>query len=260
MFDVTMILLFGIVANLRQKITLLSCTRPIVFLSYPAIGVDHSKKMIRTIVADNHSLFRAGVIRLLRDVKTIDVVGEAESGEEAVELARRLNPHVASLEITMPGMGGLEAARRILKAKTGTQVVMLTSAWDAPFPAQSLRAGACGFVTKRCAPEEVTAAIKRAYAGKRFVSADIAERLAFQSFDEERMSPFDQLSGREMQITLMVVNCQCVNDISTNLHLSPKTVNSYRYRIFDKLRVSSDVELAMLAVKHGMVNPALSAG
>ena len=222
-------------------------------------GVEHSNKMIRTVVADNHSLFRAGVIRLLRDAKTIDVVGEAENGEEAVELARKLNPHVVSLEIAMPGMGGLEAARRILQTRNGTQVMMLTSAWDPPFPAQSLRVGACGFVTKRGAPEEVVAAIKRAYAGKRFVSADIAERLAFQSFDEERGSPFDKLSGREMQITLMVVNCQCVNDISANLHLSPKTVNSYRYRIFDKLRVSSDVELAMLAVKHGMVNPALSA-
>ena len=216
--------------------------------------------MIRTIVADNHSLFRAGVIRLLRDVKTIDVVGEAESGEEAVDLVRTLNPHVVSLEIAMPGMGGLEAARRILKSKCGTQVVMLTGAWNPPFPAQSLRAGVCGFVTKRGAPDEVVAAIKRAYARKRFVSSDIAERLAFQSFDEECMSPFDQLSGREMQITLMVVNCQCVADISTNLHLSPKTVNSYRYRIFDKLSVSSDVELAMLAVRHGMVNPALSVG
>ena len=214
--------------------------------------------MIRTIIADNHSLFRAGVIRLLRDVKTIDVVGEADTGEEAVDLVRVLNPHVVSLEIAMPGMGGLEAARRILKSNGRTHVVMLTSAWDPPFPNHSLRAGACGFVSKRGAPEEMVAAIKRAYAGKRFVSADIAERLAFESFDQTCLSPFDQLSGREMQITLMLVNCQCVGDISTNLHLSPKTVNSYRYRIFDKLQVSSDVELAMLAVKYGMVNPALS--
>ena len=213
--------------------------------------------MIRTVIADNHSLFRAGVIRLLRDVKTIDVVGEADTGEEAVDLVRVLNPHVVSLEITMPGMGGLEAARRILKSKSRTHVVMLTSAWVHPFPNQSLRVGACGFVSKRGAPEEVVNAIKRAYAGKRFVSADIAERLAFQSFDQSGLSPFDQLSGREMQITLMLVNCQCVGDISANLHLSPKTVNSYRYRIFDKLQVSSDVELAMLAVKYGMVNPAL---
>ena len=215
--------------------------------------------MIRTIIADHHRLFRAGVIRLLRDVKAIDVVAEADSGEEAVDLVRKLNPHVVSLDIAMPGIGGLEAARRILKSETGTQVIMLSGAWDAPYPTQALRAGACGFVTKRGAPEEVIAAIKRAYVGKRFISADIAQRMAFQSFDDDGVSPFDQLSSRELQITLMVINCHRVNDISTNLHLSPKTVNSYRYRIFDKLHVSSDVELAMLAVKHGMINPVLSA-
>lgn len=214
--------------------------------------------MIRTIIADNHGLFRAGVIRLLRDVKAIDVVAEAETGEEAVELARKMNPHVVSLEIVMPGIGGLEAARRILRSESGTQVVMLTGAWDSPYPTQALRSGVCGFVTKRGAPEDVIVAIKRAYAGKRFVSADIAERLAFQSFDDEANAPFDQLSSREMQIALMVINCQRVHDISAHLHLSPKTINAYRYRIFDKLNISSDVELAMLAVKHGMVNPVLS--
>lgn len=214
--------------------------------------------MIRTIVADHHGLFRAGIVRLLHDSKAIDIVAEAEDGEEAVELTQKLSPHVVSLEIAMPGMGGLEAARRILASECGAKVVMLTCAWEAPYPAQALRAGACGFVTKRCTPGEVVSAIKRAHAGKRFVSADIAQRLAFQTFDDDGVSPFEQLSGRELQITLMVVNCQRVNDISANLHLSPKTVNSYRYRIFDKLNVSSDVELAMLAVKHGMVNPLLS--
>ena len=211
--------------------------------------------MIRTIIADHQSLFRAGLKRLLRDVKAIEVVAEANSGERAIELARKLNPHVVSMEIDMPGMGGLEAARRILKMETGTQVVMLTASWDAPFPTQALRAGACGVVTKRGTPQEVVVAIKHAYAGKRFVSSDIAQNLAFQSFDGLKGSPFDQLSIRELQITLMVINCQRVADISANLHLSPKTVNSYRYRIFDKLNVSSDVELALLAVKHGMINP-----
>lgn len=214
--------------------------------------------MIRTIIADNHGLFRAGIIRILRDVKSIRVVAEANDGEEAVDLARKLNPHVVSLEIVMPGIGGLEAARRILRSESGTQVVVLTSAWDAPYPTQALRAGVCGFVTKRGSPEDVVVAIKRAYAGKRFVSADIAERLAFQSFDDESNTPFDQLSSREMQIALMVINCQRVSDISAHLHLSPKTINAYRYRIFDKLNISSDVELAMLAVKHRMVNPVLS--
>lgn len=213
--------------------------------------------MIRTVIADHHNLFRAGIIRLLRDVKTIDVVGEADNGEEAVDMVRKLNPHVVSLELQMPGIGGLEATRRILKSEAGTRVVFITGAWAGPYPAQALRAGACGFVTKRAAPVEVTQAIKQAYAGKRFVSSDVAQRMAFQTFDEEVESPFNRLSSREMQISLMVVNCQRVDDISSNLHLSPKTVNAYRYRIFDKLNVESDVELAMLAVKHGMVNPML---
>ena len=123
---------------------------------------------------------------------------------------------------------------------------------------QALRAGACGFVTKRCTPAEMVSAIKRAHAGKRFVSADIAQRLAFQSFDDDGVSPFEQLSGRELQITLMVVNCLRVERHLGQPAPLPKTVNSYRYRIFDKLNVSSDVELAMLAVKHGMINPLLS--
>ena len=185
-------------------------------------------------------------------------MAEAETGEEAVDLTRKLNPHVVLSEIVMPGIGGLEAARRILRSETGTQVVILTGAWDAPYPTHALRAGACGFVTKRGAAEDVVVAIKRAYAGKRFVSADIAERLAFQSFDDEGNAPFDQLSSREMQVALMVINCHRVSEISSHLHLSPKTVNAYRYRIFDKLNIATDVELAMMAVKHGMVNPMLS--
>ena len=216
-------------------------------------------KRIKTLVADHHSLFRAGLVALLSDVEGIEVVGEAEDGEQAVELTQRLSPHVATLEIALPGIGGLEATRRIRKFHARTRVVMITGAWEAPYPAQSMRAGARGFVTKRGTVEEVVLAIKRAFIGRRFVSADVAERLAFQSFDTAGRSPFDQLSGRELQITLMVVNCQRVQDISTNLQLSPKTINSYRYRIFEKVGVTSDVELAMLAIKYGMVNPLLNA-
>lgn len=196
---------------------------------------------------------------MLKGVEAIDVVGEAEDGEQAVELTRKLAPHVATLELAMPGIGGLEATRRIRGSHPGTKVVMITGAWDPPYPAQSMRAGARGFVTKRGSLEEVVLAIKRAFIGRRFVSADVAERLAFQSFDEAGRSPFDRLTSRELQVTLMVVNCQRVHDISANLSLSTKTVNSYRYRVFEKLGISSDVELAMLAIKHGMVNPLLNA-
>lgn len=217
------------------------------------------KKKIKTIVADHHRLFRAGLVAMLKHVEAIDVVGEAEDGEQAVELTRRLAPHVATLELAMPGIGGLEATRRIRNAHPGTKVVMVTGAWDAPYPSQSMRAGARGFVTKRGTIEEVVQAIKRAFTGRRFVSADIAEQMALQGFDDASRSPFDRLTSRELQVVLMVVNCQRVHDISASLRLSVKTVNSYRYRVFEKLGVSSDVELALLAVKHGMVNPLLNA-
>ncbi len=214
--------------------------------------------MIRVVVADHHRLFRTGLIRLLADVKSIEIVAEAESGEDLVACVRETSPHVVLMEISLPGIGGFEAARRIFRMELGTRIVMVTAAEHDPFPAQALRSGASGFVTKCATRDDVVNAVKYAYAGQRFVSDDVAQRLAFRTFDEPE-GPFDSLSNREMQIMLMVINCQRVHDISENLHLSPKTVNSYRYRIFDKLKVGSDVELALLAVKHGVINPHLAA-
>ena len=155
----------------------------------------------------------------------------------------------------MPGIGGLEATRRIVRLDKDIRIVMLTACREEPFPAQALKAGACGYVTKSSSLDQLVTAIRRAFAGQRYVSSDIAQHLALRSFEDREGCPFENLSSREMQVTLMVVNCHGVQDISSNLHLSPKTVNSYRYRIFEKLNVSSDVELTLLAVKHGMINP-----
>ena len=212
--------------------------------------------MIRTLITDDHELFRKGLGRVLADVHSIDIVGQASSGERSVELCRELLPHVVLMDIVMPGIGGLEATRRIVRLEKDIRVVMLTACRDEPFPAQALKAGACGYVTKNSGLDQLITAVRRAFAGQRFVSSDVAQQLALRAFEERRDCPFEALSNREMQITLMVIDCQRVQDISTNLHLSPKTVNSYRYRIFEKLNVSSDVELALLAVKHGMINPA----
>jgi DNA-binding NarL/FixJ family response regulator len=134
-------------------------------------------------------------------------------------------------------------------------MVALSACEKPPFPVQALKAGASGYLTKGASAAELGTAIKRAFVGKRYLSADIAQELAVSSFEDDSAAPFDQLSNREMQIMMMVVNCHRVNDISSSLHLSPKTVNSYRYRIFEKLNVKSDVELALLAVRHGMAGP-----
>ncbi len=209
--------------------------------------------MIRLLLVDDHRLFRVGVRKMIDDLKGIQVIGEAEDGETAVRLARDERPNVVLMDLLMPGIGGLEAIRRIERLALDIRVVVLTACDQTPFPMQALKAGAVGYVTKGADAEELNTAIKRAFLGKRYLSADIAQALAVSSFQDDGVAPFDQLSNREMQIMMMVVNCHRVNDISSSLHLSPKTVNSYRYRIFEKLNVKSDVELALLAVRHGML-------
>ncbi len=211
--------------------------------------------MIRVLIVDDHRLFRFGLQRMLADAKNIAVVGEARTGEEAVLMARELQPSVVLMDIRMPGIGGIEAMRRILRLRCDIKVIALTACEGQPFPQQMMKAGAMGYLTKGVSAQETINAVRKVFLGQKFFSADVAQQLAFASFDEEAACPFDELSGREMQITLMVVNCQRVQRISRDLHLSPKTVNSYRYRIFEKLSVSSDVELTLLAVRHGMIDP-----
>lgn len=209
--------------------------------------------MIRLLLVDDHKLFRMALRKMLEELKGIQIIGEAEDGETAVRLAREERPNVILMDLLMPGIGGLEAIRRIGRLELGIHVVALTACDQAPFPVQALKAGAVGYVTKGAAASELGTAIKRAFVGKRYLSVEVAHSLAVSNFEDDGAAPFDQLSNREMQIMMMVINCHRVNDISESLHLSPKTVNSYRYRIFEKLNVRSDVELALLAVRHGMI-------
>lgn len=208
--------------------------------------------MIKILLVDDHRLFRLGLERMLPESKGFKVVGSADSAEEGVSLARDLRPNVVLMDILMPGIGGLEAISRIRRIDSHIKVIALTACTYNPYPAQALKAGATGYVTKGVAPEELYAAIRRVFVGKRYLCVEVAQQIAEQAFDATTDTPFDQLSGREMQIMLMIVNCHKVSEISEDLHLSPKTVNSYRYRIFEKLGVSSDVELALFAVRHGV--------
>ena len=210
--------------------------------------------MIRILLVDDHKLFRLGIRKMLNETKGMEIVGEAESGEQAVALAREIQPNVVLMDICMPGIGGLEATRRIGRSMSDIKVIAVTAYEDSPFPLQVLRAGAFGYLTKAVSSDELITAIKRVFIGKRYLSSEVAQQMAVTTVSDDSEGPFEQLSNREMQIMLMVVNCHKVNEISTNLHLSPKTVNSYRYRIFEKLNVNSDVELTLMAVRHGVVN------
>jgi DNA-binding NarL/FixJ family response regulator len=209
---------------------------------------------IRVLIVDDHRLVRAGLGRMLSKMSGIETVGEAESGEAAVARVRKDRPNVVLMDLRMPGIGGLEATRRIVTSDPAVRVLIVSACEDHPFPAQAIRAGALGYLTKGASADELERAIRRVFLGQRFISDSVAQQLAIRTFEERADCPFDLLSNREMQITMMVIGCRKVRQISQELHLSPKTVNSYRYRIFEKLGVGSDVELALLAVRHGVVD------
>ena len=205
----------------------------------------------------DHDLVRTGITRMLADIDGLQVVGEADSGEEALKKARELKPDVVLMDIKMPGIGGLEATRKLLRSHPDMKVIAVTACEDDPFPTRLLQAGAAGYLTKGAALEEMVRAIRLVFAGQRFISPQIAQQLALKPFQtQNKGSPFDLLSEREIQIAMMIADCQKVQTISDKLCLSPKTVNTYRYRIFEKLSITSDVELALLAVRHGMVDAA----
>jgi DNA-binding NarL/FixJ family response regulator len=214
--------------------------------------------VIKVLVVDDHDLVRMGIIRMLTDISGITVVGEAATGEEALMLARELSPQVVLMDVKMPGIGGLEATRKMLRQDPEVRVVAVTVCDEEPFPSRLLKAGAAGYLTKGAALEEMIKAIRTVASGQRYISPEIAQQLALKNLEEEKSSPFEVLSEREMQITMMIVNCQKVQEISDRLFLSPKTVNSYRYRIFEKLGIDSDVELTLLAVRHGLLSADLA--
>ncbi|MEP1214889.1 MAG: UvrY/SirA/GacA family response regulator transcription factor [Marinobacter sp.] len=217
--------------------------------------------MIRVLVVDDHELVRSGITRMLADSPDIDVIGESSSGEEAIDFVRKDSPDIVLMDIRMPGIGGLEATRRILRIDDAVRVIVVTACADDPYPTRVMQAGASAYITKGADIREMVRAIRMAHSGQRYISPEIAQKMALKQLgggdarDEDgELTLFDRLSEREMQIALMVVDCQKVQDISDKLCLSPKTVNSYRYRIFEKLEISSDVELALMAVRLGLLD------
>ncbi|MGD2076066.1 MAG: response regulator [Gammaproteobacteria bacterium] len=212
---------------------------------------------IQILLADHQELVRRGLQRLLDDMPRLTVIGEADSADEAVHLARALKPDVVLMDVALPGIGGLEATRRITQSSPGTRIVVITAMAADPFPTQLLDAGAAGYLTKHCTLEEIAEAIRVVHGGERYISADIARQMALSMLPGRAQSPFHRLSQREMQVMLMVTQGQSVRDISASLCLSPKTVSTYRYRLFDKLGVGNDVELTHLAIRHGVLGFAL---
>ena len=206
------------------------------------------------MLVDDHELVRTGIRKILDEVKGFKVIGEAKTGEEAVAFCRKTEPSVVLMDMNMPGIGGLEATKKILRHAPDVKVIVLTVYTEDPIPTKVMQIGASGYLTKDAGPDEMVNAIRIVHTGQRYITPDIAQKMALNQFKTSEENPFNSLSERELQIMLMITRGEKVPNISEQLMLSTKTINSYRYRMFEKLNVSNDVELTHLAIRHGMLD------
>ncbi len=209
--------------------------------------------MVKLLLVDDHELVRTGVRRILEDVSDFNVVAEATNGEEAVKLCRKDAPDVVLMDMNMPGMGGLEATKQILRFSEDTRIIVLSVYKENPIPAKVMQMGASGYLTKDSGPEEMIKAIYKVASGQKYISPDLAQQIAIGQLNLNEGNPFESLSERELEITMMLTKGAKVPDIAVVLNISAKTVNTYRYRMFEKLNVSTDVELTHLALRHKLI-------
>jgi two-component system invasion response regulator UvrY len=209
--------------------------------------------LINVLIVDDHALVRMGIRRLLDDSSDICVVAEAENGEMALSLVKLHQPDVVLLDMKMPGMDGWEVTRRLKKTSPNVKVIAVTALSAEPLPTRILQLGAMGYLSKDSGPEEMALAIRKVVMGEKYLSAAIAQKMAISRIDASQDSPFDLLSEREMQVMFMITSGMDVQEIANQLFLSSKTVNGYRYRMFEKLAIKNDVELTYLAMKHRII-------
>ena len=211
--------------------------------------------MIRVVLVDDHDLFRAGVRSILQAQDGMVVVGEYANGEDALTAVRAEPPDLVLMDVNMPGIGGVEATRKILQVAPEVRVIAVTVLSDDPFPNQLLDAGARGFISKGSGSDEMLEAIRTVMRGQHYISGDVAQKLTLANFrNRGESSPLGALSAREMQVMMMITSGQGTQQISDALFLSPKTVSTYRHRLYEKLDVSNDVELTHLAIRHGLID------
>jgi len=213
---------------------------------------------IHVLLVDDHELVRTGIQRILQDEKGLVVVGAVACGEDAISFCRsdaagHPQVDVVLMDMNMPGMGGMSATKRILHYCPEIKVLALSTSFEEPVPTKVMQLGALGFISKNAPPVEMVQAIRTVARNQRYISAEVAQKMALSKIQSVGDNPFDELSEREMQIMLMITRGEKVNDIADKLNVSAKTVNSYRYRMFEKLAINGDVELTHLALRHKMI-------
>ena len=209
-------------------------------------------KKINIILVDDHAVVRAGVRRLLEQESSFDVIGEAESGEKAYQLFGELSPDVMVMDLSMPGMGGLESIRRILMRDEKARILVLSMHEDLSFANQALKLGAKGYLIKNTLGDDLVKAIEAISRGDIFLSDEIAKKIAVSSIDGGQ-DPIHDLSAREFEIFRLLAEGFEVDAIATTLNISSKTVSNYQTMIKQKLNIHTPIELIRYAIKAGVI-------
>lgn len=211
--------------------------------------------MIRIVLVDDHALVRTGLRMILEKHPDMEIAGEAEDGERGLALIKQAKPDVALVDVHMPGVSGIEVTERVRRSKLDTRVVILTMVDEAPFPKRLLDAGASGYLTKSCPADELVKAVRKVADGQRYLGGDIAQQLALATMEGDA-SPFEDLSARELEVAMMLAQGRAAKLIASHLHLSEKTIATYKSRLFEKLGIDNVVALAHLASAHGILQKA----
>jgi two-component system, NarL family, invasion response regulator UvrY len=209
--------------------------------------------MIRVLLVDDHAVVRMGFRLLLQSVADLTVLAEAESGEAACQMYLDLDPDVVVMDLAMPGMGGLEALRRIRARDPHAQVLTLSAQDDPMHARRALQEGALGFLSKRSAPEALIEAVTAVAAGRRYLDPVLAQKLALAEFDGGAKSPVERLSEREFEVFIRLAGGATVQRIAQDLNLSASTIGTHLYNIKQKLGAANQSELTLIAIRHGLI-------
>ena len=208
---------------------------------------------IRILITDDHPIVREGLSIILGTYQDMTVVGEAANGIEALHMIPLCNPDVALVDISMPGMSGIELIGRIRAEHPQLPVLVLSMHQEEQFAVRALKLGASGYLTKDCAPEQLAEAIRKVVEGGRYITPGVADALASSIMPAQAETPHQTLSNREFQIFRMLAGGQSVNDVAQALSLSANTVSTHKRRLMDKLGIDNNAGLVRYAVSHQII-------
>jgi two-component system invasion response regulator UvrY len=212
------------------------------------------KISIRVFIADDHAIVREGLKQILAEQRDVAVVGEAETGLDAIKLFRKSRCNVLLLDISLPDRNGIEVLKQIKDERPDLPVLMLSMHREDQYAIRALKAGASGYLTKQSAPRELVGAIRQVAEGQRYVSAQLAQVLAAQLGEDHEKPAHETLSDREYQTLTMIASGRTVGEIAKDLSLSVKTVSEYRSRLLAKMKLKTSAELTHYAIRNGLVD------